>query len=349
METNERKTISPLIARLAEKPHGFNLFQAISLIERERPHLAAVGTSDGRGEALRLSSVVSLGFPGSDLNKITFAQWPDGPYKLSTGVMSLAGANGPLPIPFSELVISRTAAKDYATADFLDIFNHRLLSFLYRGRKKHNMGLSWQPPQSSAIAACLDYLSALGLKAGLHAPKGEVLWLRHAGLLSGAPRSMSGLLTLIADRFGIHTTGQQFCGMWRKLEPRDIKPITASLGAPQLGKNAVLGRQVWDQSAGITLTMRNLTLRKLQSFLPDGDDNALLGWMIRRYLQMDVTVVIELNLHSREQTNSVLSANSAMRLGWTSWLGKGSCSRLGPASSTKFILRDSPQFVDKTS
>jgi type VI secretion system protein ImpH len=339
METDERPPTGTLIARLAARPHGFNLFQAISLLERSQPHLPPLGTGDGRNEAVRLRAVVSLGFPGSDIARVDISPDPAAAHGLYTGVMTLAGARGPLPLPVTETVIARTAAKDHASADFLNIFNHRFLSFLYRSRKKHGMGLNWQSPQTSALASCLDQLSSLGLKAGLHAPGGEVSWLRHAGLVGGAPRSMSGLLALVADRFGLRARGEQFRGGWRHLERRDVRALGVSLSGPRLGRNAVLGTRVWDQSAGITLELLDLPMARLRALLPGGSEHALLRWTIRRYLQSDVTVEIALTPQAAQRKPAALGGEGGMRLGWTSWLGSAAMAQ--PLAPARFTLQES--------
>ena len=78
------------------------------------------------------------------------------PDLLREAALSLAGAQGPLPLPFTEMVLERRAARDRATGEFLDIFNHRFLSFLYRGRKKHHIGLNWAATESSSLAGVLE-------------------------------------------------------------------------------------------------------------------------------------------------------------------------------------------------
>jgi type VI secretion system protein ImpH len=184
------------------------------------------------------------------------------------------------------------------------------------------MGLNWASAQSSALAACLDSVSALGLKAGVRAPAGEVTWLRHAGLLGGAPRSMTGLLAMLSDRFGVAATGTQFCGAWRNLERRDIARLSTRAGhkGPRLGRSAVLGKRVWDQSASIRVALSGLSLQRVGRLLRGGDEYQLLKWMIRRYLQQDVGVELVLHLDGRESVPSVLSQKQPLRLGWTSWI-----------------------------
>lgn len=324
MGTDERAPIGALVERLISRPHGFNLFQAISLLERAAPDLAPVGRGEGQIESVRLSSVVSLAFQPSDISRVRagVSAQEDEAYVLSTAVMSLAGAQGPLPLPLTELVLARTAARDLATADFLDIFNHRFLAFLYRSRQKHHVGLNWQSPQSSALAGCLDSLSALALKSVAKTPGGETPWLRHAGLLGGAPRSMSGLLVMLSDRLGVVAKGHQFCGGWRQLEPRDLTRL--STRAPprvrSLGHGVVLGHRVWDQSAGITLEFFDLTMQRLRGLLKGGEAHGLMTWMIRSYLAQDVEVEMLLHVKPTELQSSTLGQKEPLRLGLTSWL-----------------------------
>jgi type VI secretion system protein ImpH len=341
MGTDERPPAGALVERLVSRPQGFNLFQAISLLERASPHLAPVGKGEGQTESVRLSSIVSLGFQPSDVSKVSPDPQGGEAHMLATAVMSLAGAHGPLPVPFTEMVLERTAARDHATADFLDIFNHRFLAFLYRSRKKHHMGLNGQVPQSSALAACLDALSALGLKAGVRAPQGEAAWLRHAGLLGGAPRSMTGLLAMLSDRLGVTARGRQFCGGWRDLEPRDVARLSARATprGPRLGRSAVLGKRVWDQSANIRIELSGLSLRRLARLLRGGEEYELMKWMIRRYLQQDVGVEMVLQLDAWALKPSLLTQDEPLRLGWTSWLVSGT-SQLGAVAPARFKLHD---------
>ena len=322
MATDERPPTGALVARLLAQPQGFNLFQAISLLERACPELAAVGSGDGDAEAVRLSAVVSLGFQPSDVAKIIQDPTSERGYQLSTPVMSLAGGQGPLPLPFTEMVLERTAARDHATADFLDIFNHRFLSFLYRSRKKHHMGLQWRSPQASSLAACLDSLSRLGLRSAGADAQEDATWLRHAGLVGGAPRSMTGLLTMISDRLNVRATGRQFCGAWRMLERRDIPVLSTRHPqfAPRLGKNAVLGSRVWDQSAGVRITLSQLSVARFRSLLKGGKDYLLLKNLVLRYLQQDISVEIELQLDKKDVAPTVLGQKEPLRLGLTSWL-----------------------------
>lgn len=312
-----------MIARLLSRPQGYNLFQAIALLERATPSAAPLGRGNGDGEAVRLRGHVSIAFEASDVRTVAQAQ-AAGPwgqpartrYVLTTPVMTLAGASSPLPLAYTELLLQRRAVRDHATADFLDIFNHRFLSFFYRGRKKHALGLNASAPQASALVGCLDAISDLGYARAQAGPRGERLWVRHAGLLGVATRSMTGLLALLADRLALKLRGQQFVGQWRTLDAREH----SRLGGRGLALNAsrVLGGRVWDQAAGIRIDFLALSATQFDRLLPGGADHELALWLIRCYVRRDVNV--EFVLHAQPRAGAcALGGPAGSRLGWTSW------------------------------
>ncbi len=339
MGTDERPPAGSLVEGLLTRPQGYNLFQAISLLERAAHGDVPAVQYDAMQLPVRLRSVVSLGFQASDVSKVTQESSGNTPYVLHTAVLSLAGANGPLPLPFTEMVLARTAARDYATADFLDIFNHRFLAFLYRSRKKHNVGLNGLAPADSPLASALDALSALGLKAGVRAPNGDAGWLEHAGLLGGAPRSVTGLLAMLSHRLNVRATARQFCGGWRMLEPTDVLRLGGRGRSPRLGRSAVLGQRVWDQSAGIRVSFHGLRLARLQQLLKGGSEHALLNWMVRRYLPQDMDVEIVLEVEPEDLPPAVLDSRQPLRLGWTSWLVSRAASKT-PLPAVHFKLAE---------
>ena len=313
-----------VIDRLLAAPQGFNLFQAISLLERAAPEAAAVGCPHAphEHEAVRLSAFVSQSFEPSDIRTVSSPAPTGEAFVLRTPVLSLAGAGGPLSQPFTELLQERHAKRDHATADFLDIFNHRLLAFLYRSRRKHHVSLSATQPSCSSLASALDSLSALGRQSGVRAPDQSAQWLRHAGLLGGASRSMTGLIAVLRDRLKVKVDGTQFCGSWLALESDALSRLHSRPPhrGTRLGQAAVLGRRVWDQGAGLQLDFTNLGQPRLHSLLPGGSDHTLAQWLVRRYLPQDMDVRMALRLAPTEVRPSALNAANPMRLGWTSWL-----------------------------
>ena len=221
---NTRESKLPLHERLLNAPQGFDLFQAISLLEREgvAQGRVEIGASGGP-EAVRLKSHVSLSFEASDVRNISRGAETGEAFTLSTPVLSLSGQGGPLPAAFTELLLERNAVKDFATSDFLDIIQHRLLSLFYINRKRRRLGLGWASPQASTIARSTAYLC--GHDVGNPDRQTHTPWLRHAGLIAGAPRSMTALCALLADRYAIRFQGEQFVGGWQRLEQDELTEL----------------------------------------------------------------------------------------------------------------------------
>src|SRR5206468_4793214 len=96
-----------LIAQLRAAPHEFNLFQAISLLERSASARAPVGAGVGMDEAVRLAGHVDFGFAPSDIAAIGDSRRPGPALTLRTPALTLAGAQGPIAAPFTELLLAR--------------------------------------------------------------------------------------------------------------------------------------------------------------------------------------------------------------------------------------------------
>lgn len=328
--------MSNLIAELRRAPHTFNLFQAISLIERGAPDRAPVGTSVGMDEALRLAGHVDMAFAPSDIASLVDSARPGPALTLRTAALTLAGGQGPIAAPFTELLMDQRCQRNHAGLDFLDIFNQRLLGFWYRARCKHHLALqpggrspvpkAGQPPMAPLLRT-IDLMSGLGRSEGARGPAGELAWLRHAALQSAAPRSMTSLLALLYDRTGVRFSGRQFVGAWHAVAPSDRARLQGNRSRPR-GLRArpmgvSLGARAWDQAAGVALTAPPLAPATFAALLPGGAQFALLGWLVARHLQADFNVTLELTMASPPSTRLGRTATLPPRLGRCAWL----CSR----------------------
>lgn len=318
-----QKENAELIPRLLDRPQGFDLFQAISLLEREgmaEGHVAL--GSDGGTEAVRLSSHVSLGFEASDIRQARRGATTGEAFTLSTPVLSLLGQGGPLPSAFTELVIARNAAKDFATSDFLDILHHRLLSLFYLGRKRRRLGLGGAVSRTSTVVNASRHLCGMNGSAS----SGHTSWLRHAGLLSGAPRSMASLCALLSDRYGLPFHGEQFVGGWQRLEDDELTTLGNAQRAPELGRTALIGRRVWDQSAAIRLHADKLPLDRMMQLLPGGEAHEDFKATVRGFIPSALRVEVLLTPAENTRRAASLTSDSAPRLSWNAWMGQSKTS-----------------------
>ncbi|HEX7647881.1 MAG TPA: type VI secretion system baseplate subunit TssG [Noviherbaspirillum sp.] len=345
--------MSDLISRLRDNPHEFDLFQAISILERSEPAREPVGTSVGLDEAVRLAAHVDLAFAPSDISSVDDSVQPGPPLTLKARAFSLAGAQGSLPMPFTELIMERRRLRDHAGLDFLDIFNQRVLGFLYRSRRKHRLALNAGDVANAALVRSLDALSGLGRAEGARGPGGELAWLRHAGVQGAAPRSMASLLAVVRDRLGVHFSGRQFVGGWNALATEERACLHDKRHFPgmqsRLGMGACLGSRAWDQGAGMELSTPPLDAATFSALLPGGETSALLGWLVARHLQRDIQVVVRLDLKSQPATRLGQSEPLAPRLGLSAWLcNQGGTGASRSATAHAKVHYQSPRFMLQT-
>ena len=308
---------------LFEESYRFDFFQAVKLLQMIQENRAPIGDgSEPDKEALRIKSAVDLEFPASDVAKID--REPDGPVPTSITVnfLGLAGAHGPLPKPFTEMILERVREGDYALRDFLDIFNHRLLSLLFRSRRRYRLTLDNLPPGEDAFCGFLYSLAGLGtdgLRDQLKIKDRSML--RYTGLLAHQPRSLAGLEVLLSDHFQIPVKGTQLCGQWYQLDEDQQTSIGVSGRNQRLGVDSVVvGKRVWDQQGKFELALGPLTLKQFLDLLPLGSGFTPMCDLIKFYAGDQYDFSVRLKLKSSEVPPLKLSRHDGSRLSWTSWL-----------------------------
>ncbi|HYR29823.1 MAG TPA: type VI secretion system baseplate subunit TssG, partial [Thermoanaerobaculia bacterium] len=144
---------------LFSEGHRFSFLQAVRLLEETRlrgNRTAPAEGADPDREVVHFRHAVRLDFPPTDVDTVERPANDDAPVEMTVNVLGLAGALGPLPPPVSELIVERVFRKDTAFRDFLDIFNHRLVSLLYRARKKYRPALDTKAPDRGRVASVLQ-------------------------------------------------------------------------------------------------------------------------------------------------------------------------------------------------
>ncbi len=292
---------------LFQEPFRFEFYQAVRLLELLQ--------GESEREAVRFRSRVSFDFPASEIHSLEEnAKAP----LLTVNFLGLAGALGPLPAPYSEMVLAALAKKDRAAADFLDIFNHRLVTLLYRTRQAHRPSLTSRPPDRGPIAHYLYSLIGLGLphvRKNVQMP--ARLLLHYSGLLIRRPGSAAGLERLLADYFHVPVRVRQFVGLWRTLDPTQQTRIGARGRNQAIGGGAVLGARVWDQAAAVTIGIGPIGIDRFEDFLAGRPGHRALSAMARFYLGNEQDADAHLVLKAEDVPACVVGKS---RLGYTSWL-----------------------------
>ena len=321
----------PSVADLLFDPRragGWEFWQAVRLLESMHARLPEPRPA----RAVRFSSYVGLAFPASDVERIDPAGEKSPVPSMSVHFLGIAGVTGPLPRPFTELVLERASRHNAELRDFLDLFNDRLVWLAYGVRRKHRLALTLAPPEGSEVAGTLRALAGLGTggvrgRVVRHRPEdgtaedGGVL--AYAGLLARQPRSMVGLEELLSRYFGVPVRGRQFVGRWLPIEPDQHTRIGPTGVNQRLGTESTLGTRFWDQGASFELRVGPLTRRQFREFLPGRAGHSRIRAITRFYVGAEPEFTVRLVLHGREVPGSRLGGVHPPQLGWTSFLRTG--------------------------
>jgi type VI secretion system protein ImpH len=306
--------------RLQSEPYKYNFYQLVRLLEMLRPSATSVGAgADPHREPVRFRSSFSLAFPPSDVVDLQTAEaGPDaavgeeGPPEVTVSFLGLGGAHGPLPHQLTEWVLERNAVKDFALRDFLDIFNHRLVSLSYRVRRNSRLGMQWTSPEehqfSSYLMSLLGMLTG-GLQDRLAIPDRALL--RYVGILTKHPRDATGLQTMLADFFRMPVRCLQLRGAMRSLDADQWTHLGMTGRNRTLGRDALLGTSIWDQQAGIEIELGPVPWASYLDFLPGQAGLRSLCQLVRFYIGPSFDVHVALLLQADQIPTARLCAPAA--------------------------------------
>jgi type VI secretion system protein ImpH len=314
---------STVEAELREEPYLFEFFQAVRLLERLFPAKSPVGRFHPPStEAVRFVANSTLAFPASEVQSL---EWPkDGAGRMKVNFMGLTGPVGVLPLYYTSLLAERTRSGDRSAVDFFDIFNHRIISLFYLAWEKYRFSVAYEREGLDPFSHHLMDLIGLGtpgLQDRLPIPDDSLLY--YSGLLAQHPRSAVALRNLLCDYFEVPVEVEQFAGGWYPLDRNTQTALQGGLGeSEQLGRGAVVGDEVWDQTARVRIRIGPLSLAQYQDFLPQGSAYNPLRALTNLFSNGEFDFEINLILDRRDVPPCELGAEGekAPQLGWVTWI-----------------------------
>ena len=222
-------------------------------------------------------------------------------------------------MPYTELLIRRNQQNDTALQDFMDIFNHRLLSIFHRIRKKNWLGLQNCTPQQSRLSGVLNAFNGLRSVSLAHQQSSfkDTITSNTVHLWRN-PRSSTALQALLTHYFQVPVNIKSFKGRWYKID----EDQQTRLGRRQsrLGYDSTLGSCYWDQTRTVQIQLGPLTKLDFQNFLPNGNAWPELINMIKNYMGVRCDFEISLTIADSKTEPAMLSNDGY--LGWNTWLGQ---------------------------
>jgi type VI secretion system protein ImpH len=321
--------------RLWEEPWSFRFFQAVRLLGRIYPHKLPVGRDGPPSEEIvRFAAHNSLSFPASEIQALENTadlKQPSGrrvpplpPARMVVNFLGLTGPQGTLPLYYTELVRDRSRIKDHTLRDFLDLFNHRLVSLFYRAWEKYRFVVPYERGETSAISRILMSLVGLGTPnlTGRQAVSDQA-YVYYAGLAGQQPRSAVALRHFIMDYFRVPAEVEQFVGCWKTLSADEVCLLGDANGSDSgvLGLGAVAGDEVWSAQTRARVVLGPLTLDQYLDFLPGGTAFQPLRAITRFFAGNEIDFEVQLILRREEAPPCQLGAvgGTGPKLGWVSW------------------------------
>jgi type VI secretion system protein ImpH len=330
MAAESRRTDPSLAQLLFEEPYRFDFFQAVRLLEGVLAERGPVGSdTKAASEVARFRTHNVLTFPPSSID--TLVRTDDGrPPAMTVAFMGLTGPAGVLPRHYTELVIERARRKDRTLADFLDVFNHRIVSLFYRAWQKYRVPIAHEQAarrasgEASFTRSLFDHfgMGTGGLRGRMQTEDETLLF--YAGLLSQHPRSATALEGMLADYLASPVRVVAFRGAWLPLSEENRSRLGGKDGAANntLGGTAVLGKRFWDQQAGFRLRIGPIGLGLFGDLLPSGREFRVLAQLTRFFVGQESDFDVQLVLRRDEVPGCRLGETGprAPRLGWSTWL-----------------------------
>jgi len=321
--SSEAQKSSEIWEMLQREPYCFDFFQAVRLLERLWPDREPVGQFvKPRREVAHFGAHPSISFPPSQLHSITAGS--DRPAQMVLNFMGLTGPLGVLPQYYTEMVMARVRAKDFAIRDFFDIFNHRIISLFFQAWQKYRFTVAYERGQRDRFSHHLLDLIGLGTE-GLQNRQQvqDDSLIYYAGLLAQSPRSASALRQVLADYFDVPVEIDQFAGGWFKLDEESQCCFEDGLSfSEQLGVGSVVGDEIWDQQSRVRVKLGPLTLAQYLDFLPNGTAYRPLSGLLGFFAGAEFDFEVQLVLRHGEVPLCELGAEegAAPQLGWVTWM-----------------------------
>ncbi|MFQ5462497.1 MAG: type VI secretion system baseplate subunit TssG [Phycisphaerae bacterium] len=335
-----------LLDRLTRDGHRFDFFKAVWLLERLMPQYEPVGhRGPAAREAFRFRPDVSLGFPSTDVRRITEHQHPQTGetfYQIEVTFLGLYGVSTPLPLHYSVDVLRQVdtttevpgsgpagdpAADDSPVCegsapmrDFLDVFHNRLTALFYRAWLKYRYPMQFGMAGRDRISDYLRWL--IGLSPD-HGPEtygvSPVRMIRYAGSMTQHPKSATMLEGILTDYWQtLPISVQQCVGRWVSIAPGDMNRIGRKNS--MLGVDLTLGEEIYDLNGAFNIAIGPVDWETFQAFLPDGSAFAETRAAVQLYCTDPLAFSLEIKLEPNTVPAFQLGVDPAIgRLGYTSW------------------------------
>ncbi|MCK5375500.1 MAG: type VI secretion system baseplate subunit TssG [Acidobacteria bacterium] len=319
MSDGTRQETAPLSRRIFEEGCHLDFFQAVHLLQNWYGDGVRIGElGPPPREKLRLRPDETLRFSPGDIRSLEPPDADSGMARITVNFMGLYGVSAPTPVYLTEMIgVGGRDAKPLV--DFLDLFNHRLLSLFFRAWLKYRFPYRYEAGAKDAFSGFV--LAFVGLNEPSTHPLTELpvqRLLKYVGLSALQTRPPVNLQRVLSDYFGGLPIGiREFVHRWVTIPPHQLNRIGEVNST--IGADLSVGNRVPDREGKIRIEVGPVGYDEYLRLLPGTkrfhDLCALIRvWSFERY---DFDIQIEIK--REEVPPSQLDVGSPPQLGRTSW------------------------------
>lgn len=306
----------------------YNFYQLVELLNKLQSKKATV--KEKANELIRFKSCANIAFPTRDVISVEKNQ--AGQFELEVSFLGLHGSQSPLPSYYLDDLAWEDAQQLPNVTDYLNLFNHRLVTLLHRIWRKYRYYICFENGGVDSFSRYMFSLVGLGSEVNrerVHINHSKML--AYAGLLASPSRSPDVISSLVAHCFDldhvevigwetrrvtIPETQQNRLGVishqsGKKSQPRML-----------LGENFSLGGHIYDCNGKCTIEISELSLERYMSFLPNGSDFLPLVAFVSYIFHEQLAWDLRLNIAENQAEGIHLGQQQHNQLGWQSFLGK---------------------------
>lgn len=323
MAAESGRNSASLKERLFTEPAVFHFFQAVRLMHKLRADRSPVGGwDDPDDEAIRFRSNTEFIFPPGDIRAMESSEG-DEPDTMLVNFMGIAspGSAGSLPVTYTEEIRRQESEhRNRGLRDFLDLFNHRLVSLFYRAWERSRLQVLHDLGRPSGFEAALR--GAVGLEGdALHGrlPFDDQGLLSRSGLLAMRPVPAQALEAVVTSLFEIPATIEQFVPAWYDIDAADRSRLGRANAT--LGLDLNLGSRIQLIQPMFRVRLGPMRWERFEALLPGTQGYRMLSSVVRLAAGVEFDFQVRLVLAAEDVPQTRLGGTGTLsRLGRTSWL-----------------------------
>ena len=323
MEREPQSASARMLNRVRHQLPYMNFYRFCQLLEQSLPEAPLPGSDWRVGlEPVRFRPHPGMGFPAGEIRGMEDPEpeHPHLPPSVRITFIGLYGVESPLPTHYVDDIAQRREGYE-ATRDFLDIFNHRLITQYYRIWRKYSYPATYKVGGTDNTSQYLLGLAGLGIAGcaeNIAAPLSRFLALLPVMLLPGrTAEGMEALVQLLAPDTRAQVYHHDRCRIPLKhqLAMRTQHPVN-------LHHRPVMGTYGTDVNGQVLLRLSTCNPEEVRGWLPGGELHGDLMALLHVFLGSHLDVRLQLCVARNRLPDARLACdeNQAVQIGRTAVL-----------------------------